>query len=237
MDLIWIALIFILAGFVQGAAGFGLPIIAMPVLINLLGLGTSAAIVALVATALAPIFLIRYRRFLNIRFMIPMIASAYLGIPLGVYLVRRVDNDLIVVALGIILFLYALYAWFAPRLPELSHPAWAYVFGFVSGILAGAYTIGSVAVIIYATCRRWPMAEFKGNLQAYFLIINLFLIVNHAIVGNLTEVVWRSSMVALPVALIGLFAGFTMDRFLRGPRFRRVVLVLLIVMSLLLIFI
>ncbi len=81
------------------------------------------------------------------------------------------------------------------------------------------------------------MAEFKGNLQAYFLIINLFLIVNHAIVGNLTEVVWRSSMVALPVALMGLFAGFTMDRFLRGPRFRRVVLVLLTVMSLLLIFV
>lgn len=220
----------------QGAAGFGLPIVVMPALINLFGVSTASAIVALVATAQAPIFVIRYRRDLNIKVMIPLIVAAYLGIPIGVYLVPRVDSDLVAGALGLILLLYALYAWFTPQLPELSHSAWAYLFGFFSGILAGAYTIGSVAVIIYATSRRWPLAEFKANLQAYFLIINTFLIVNHAVAGNLTEEVWRSSLVALPVAMLALFAGFTMDRYLSGPRFRRLVLLLLVVMGLLLIF-
>jgi uncharacterized membrane protein YfcA len=221
---------------VQGAAGFGLPIVVMPALINLLGVSTASAIVALVATAQAPFFVIRYRRDLKIKVMVPLIVAAYLGIPIGVYLVPRVDGDLVAGALGLILLLYALYAWFTPQLPELSHPAWAYLFGFFSGILAGAYTIGSVAVIIYATSRRWPLAEFKANLQAYFLIINTFLIVNHAAAGNLTEEVWRSALIALPVAMLGLFAGFTMDRYLSGPRFRRLVLVLLMVMGLLLIF-
>jgi uncharacterized membrane protein YfcA len=221
---------------VQGAAGFGLPIVVMPALINLFGVSTASAIVALVATAQAPIFVIRYRRDLNMRRMVPLIVAAYLGIPIGVYLVPRVNSDLVAGALGVILLLYVLYAWFTPQLPELNHPAWAYLFGFFSGILAGAYTIGSVAVIVYATCRRWPMAEFKANLQAYFLIINTFLIVNHAIAGNLTEVVWRSTLVALPVAMLGLFAGFTMDRYLSGPRFRHLVLVLLMMMGLLLIF-
>jgi uncharacterized membrane protein YfcA len=221
---------------VQGAAGFGLPIVVMPALINLFGVSTASAIVALVATAQAPIFVIRYRRDLNMRRMVPLIVAAYLGIPIGVYLVPRVNSDLVAGALGVILLLYVLYAWFTPQLPELNHPAWAYLFGFFSGILAGAYTIGSVAVIVYATCRRWPMAEFKANLQAYFLIINTFLIVNHAVAGNLTEVVWRSTLVALPVAMLGLFAGFTMDRYLSGPRFRHLVLVLLMMMGLLLIF-
>jgi uncharacterized membrane protein YfcA len=221
---------------VQGAAGFGLPIVVMPALINLFGISTASAIVALVATAQAPIFVIRYRRNLNMRRMVPLIVAAYLGIPIGVYLVSRVNSDLVAGALGVILLLYVLYAWFTPQLPELNQPAWAYLFGFFSGILAGAYTIGSVAVIVYATCRRWPMAEFKANLQAYFLIINTFLIVNHAIAGNLTEVVWRSTLVALPVAMLGLFAGFTMDRYLSGPRFRHLVLVLLMMMGLLLIF-
>jgi uncharacterized membrane protein YfcA len=221
---------------VQGAAGFGLPIVVMPALINLFGVSIASAIVALVATAQAPIFVIRYRRDLNMRRMVPLIVAAYLGIPIGVYLVPRVNSDLVAGALGVILLLYVLYAWFTPQLPELNHPAWAYLFGFFSGILAGAYTIGSVAVIVYATCRRWPMAEFKANLQAYFLIINTFLIVNHAVAGNLTEVVWRSTLVALPVAMLGLFAGFTMDRYLSGPRFRHLVLVLLMMMGLLLIF-
>lgn len=207
----------------------------MPALINLSGVSTASATVALVATAQAPIFVIRYRRDLNIKVMVPLIVAAYLGIPIGVYLVSQVNSDLIVGALGVILLLYVLYAWFTPKLPELSHPIWAYLFGFFSGILAGAYTIGSVAVIIYATSRRWPLAEFKANLQAYFLIINTFLIVNHAVAGNLTEEVWRSTLIALPVAMLGLFAGFTMDRYLSGPRFRRLVLLLLMVMGLLLI--
>ena len=129
----------------QGAAGFGLPIVVMPPLINLLGVSTASATVALVATAQAPIFVVRYRRDLNIKVMVPLIVTAYLGIPIGVYLVSQVDSDLIVGALGFILLLYAFYAWFTPRLPELSHPAWAYLFGFFSGILACSYTIVSVA--------------------------------------------------------------------------------------------
>ena len=237
MDLVWIALIFILGGFVQGAAGFGLPIVVVPALIGLIGVRASSATVALVATALVPIFLIRYRRSLNIRVMVPLIVWAYVGIPIGAFMLRQVDSDIIVRALGVFfLLLYALYAWFTPKLPELTHRAWAYLFGFVSGILAGAYTIGGAAIVIYASCKRWPLDEFKGNLQAFFLIINIFVIANHAIAGNLTDAVWRTAALALPVALLGLFAGFAMDRHLRGPRFQRIVLLLLMGISLRLIF-
>jgi len=236
VDLVWIALIFVLGGFVQGAAGFGLPIVVVPALIGLIGVRASSATVALVATELVPIFLIRYRRSLNIRVMAPLIVSAYVGIPIGAFMLRQVDSDIIVRALGIFLLLYALYAWFTPQLPELTHRAWAYLFGFFSGILAGAYTVGGAAIVIYASCKRWPLDEFKGNLQAFFLIINIFVIANHAIAGNLTDAVWRTTAIALPVALVGLFAGFAMDRHLSGPRFQRVVLLVLMGISLRLIF-
>jgi uncharacterized membrane protein YfcA len=234
--MLWIALTFIAAGIVHGAVGFGIPLVAMPLLIQLHGIRVASPVLALLATSLAPFFLWRYRESVDLKAIGRIVVAAFVGIPLGVTLLRLGDGDLITRALGVVLFAYALYAWLTPRLPELNHPIWALVFGFLGGVLTGAYAVGGIPVIIYATCRRWPLVEFKGNLQSYFLIAGLFLITNHGISGNLTSMVWQDFAIALPASLVGLAAGFKLDHYLTGTRFLYVVLLLLMAMSLRLIF-
>jgi uncharacterized membrane protein YfcA len=108
--------------------------------------------------------------------------------------------------------------------------------GLVGGLLGGAYNTSGPPVIVYADCRRWPPEVFKSNLQGYFVISSLGFVVMHVLGGNITPPVLKAFWWTLPFIAVGLVAGLSLDRWLNPALFRRVVLVLLVVMGVRLMF-
>ena len=226
-----VAFVVFAATFVQGIAGFGLGLIAMPLLVTFLGIRTATPLVALIAITTEAILLVRYRQAFNLSAVGRLSAASLLGIPLGVYVLRRADSQIITTILGGIITAYALYALFSPRLPLLAHRAWAYAFGFVAGMLSGAYNTSGPPVIIYGSCRRWPPAEFKSNLQGFFALNMVMVIVIHAVGGSFTPLVWRNFTIGLPALLLGVGLGFSLDRWINPRLFRQLVLILLVLLG------
>jgi uncharacterized membrane protein YfcA len=204
----------------------------MAFLPGLLGVQTAVPLMVLVSASMEGFLLIRLWAHFNLQAVWRLMLTAVLGIPLGVWALRGLSERSLLLVLGVILDGYALYALFNFRLPGLEHPAWAYPVGFVSGLLSGTYGVGGPPVIIYAACRGWNPGEFKSNLQGLFLIGNSLALVSHAIAGNLTRPVWSNYWYALPVIALGLLAGTVMDRFVNPQLFRKLVLVLLVIMGL-----
>lgn len=223
-----VMLIIFFAIFVQAASGFGLALVSMPLLVELMNVQTATPLVSLIGIT-AEIFLLRrYWQALSFTAVKQLSLTSILGIPLGVYVLREVDGRIVTAILGIIVTGYALYALLTPRLPQLKRAGWAYGFGLLGGILSGAYSTSGPPVIIYGTCRRWEPAAFKGNLQAYFLINSLFTLTAHFVSGNVTAVVWQHFWWALPGIGLGLVLGKWVDGRLQPEQFRKGVLVLLI---------
>ncbi|MBK8904149.1 MAG: sulfite exporter TauE/SafE family protein [Anaerolineaceae bacterium] len=224
-------LIVFFAIFVQAASGFGLALISMPLLVGLVGIGTATPLVALIGITAEVFLLRRYWQALNFAAVKRLSLASVVGIPLGVYVLREGDGRLITTILGFIVTGYALYALFAPRLPLLEQPGWGYGFGFLGGVLSGAYNTSGPPVIIFGTCRRWEPAAFKGNLQAYFLLNSFFTLSAHLISGNFTAVVWQNYLWAVPGVVLGLVAGKWVDGRLNPAQFRKAVLVLLVLLG------
>ena len=218
--------------FTQSIAGFGLALIAMPLLIRELGVIVAAPLVALVGVTAEIVLLLRYRHALNFRTLGRLVIASLAGVPLGVFLAARVDERLVLTCLGVVITLYALYALTRPRLPELHHPRWAFGFGFVGGILSGAYNTSGPPVVIYGTCRRWSPAEFRSNLQGYFFLNSIMVIITHTLAQNYTAQVWQYYLAALPGLVLALVLGLSLDRFINPARFRQIVLVLLVLIGL-----
>ena len=103
--------------------------------------------------------------------------------------------------------------------------------GFIAGIIGGAYNTSGPPVIIYGNCRRWPPKEFKGNLQGYFLVTSVVIILGHLISGNLTVDVWKYFFVAAPAMILGVIAGVSLDKVINPELFRKIVLILLLIMG------
>jgi uncharacterized membrane protein YfcA len=226
-----VMLIVFLAIFVQAASGFGLALVSMPLLVGVIGVSTATPLVAVIGITAEVFLLRRYWDALNFSAVKRLSLASIIGIPLGVYVLSAVDGRIITTILGFIVTGYALYALFALRLPALNQPGWAYGFGFLGGVLSGAYNTSGPPVIIYGTCRRWEPTTFKGNLQAYFLLNSLFTLTAHMISGNFTAVVWQNYLWALPGVGLGLLLGRWVDGRVAPARFRKAVLLLLILLG------
>lgn len=225
------ALIVILAVFVQAVAGFGLPMVAMPVLANLFGIRTAVPLVAIIVLELQLLMVFRYRMALNIRTVWHISAAAIIGIPIGVLFLSRIPEQITVTLLGLILILYAVYALFKFPVPQLKSKIWPYIFGFIGGMGGGAYNMAAPPIILYGDTQRWGPQLFKGNLQGYFLIITIVALITHSLSGNITVPVLQKGLLATLYVLVGAFAGFYLDRFINDMLFRKIVLILLIILG------
>jgi len=231
MQLFLILLVTLFASFTHTLAGFGSALVTMPILAKLLGVQVAAPLAALIVPTIEFILLIRYRESFNLRVVWRLIAGAAVGIPLGVWSLRQVDERIILTVLGVVLISYAIYAFLKLKLPELQHASWAYGFGFIAGLLNGAYNTSGPPIIIYGNCRGWEPAEFKANLQGFFTVAGLWVILNHAFNGNLTPFVWQHYLLSWIAIAIGMWLGLKLDRTINPATFRKIVLAMLVILG------
>lgn len=231
MQLVIFAAIITLACFVQAVAGFGLPMIATPVLVALFGIRATVPLMAIIILELQLFMIVRYHTALNIRTVWRYSAAAVVGIPVGVLFLSRIPDVITVTLLGLVLIFYVLYSSLRFPVPALNNPHWVYLFGFLSGMGGGAYNMAAPPMIIYGTTQRWEPQLFKANLQGCFLIITVVAILTHALSGNVTGDVLQKSLIAIPFVMLGSLAGFSLDRFINPAFFRKIVLGLLLILG------
>ncbi|MGD9093060.1 MAG: sulfite exporter TauE/SafE family protein [Anaerolineales bacterium] len=231
MEIFYFIAIIILACFVQAVAGFGLPMVATPVLVALFGIRAAIPLLAIIILELQVILIYRYHMALDVRTVGRISAAAILGIPIGVLFLSRIPEVIAITLLGWILIFYVLHSLLNFPVPTLKNPNWDFFFGFLSGMGGGAYNMAAPSMIIYADTQRWEPKLFKGNLQGCFLIITIVAILTHTLSGNVTGYILQKSLIAIPFVLVGSAAGFYLDRFINPTVFRKIVLVLLLILG------
>lgn len=235
------------AGFVHSAAGFGAALISMPVLTHLFRIQTAAPLVALQGLITSSSVLIRNRRGFDTKGAAKLILSSMLGIPVGGWALEQVDEGIVTGFLALVLIGYAIYSLIiAPRIaageratagPANSMPSnsrrsvGAWVVGFLSGILAGAYNTGGPPLIIYGAIKKWPREQFKSILQSVFLVNGVMVVARHAAGGLITGPVLQYYLYSVPLLLVGVFLGTRVDRLVGPEQFRKLVMVLILLLG------
>ncbi|GAB4266810.1 MAG: sulfite exporter TauE/SafE family protein [Candidatus Promineifilaceae bacterium] len=212
----------------QAASGFGLALVSMPLLVGVLGISIAAPLVNLIGVASEIVMLSRYRQAFSWKEVSWLVVPSLFAIPVGVGVVKWVNAEVVTAVLGAVLVIYAIYALLNFKLPLLENPRWAIGFGWLGGLLSGAFNTSGPPVVVYATCRRWPPQKFKGNLQAYFLLNSIVTMSTHALLGNYNHLVTQYFLWALPGMVLGYLIGFRLDRCFTPQRFKQLVMVLLV---------
>lgn len=230
-DILLVVVILSFGAFTQSVTGFGAGLVTMAFLPALLGIRVAAPVVALMNLTSEIVLLVKYRNSVQIRTVWPMVLASLLMIPLGVYALSNLDEKLVTRILGCVMAGFALWALLGVRLPELKHPAWGVLAGGLGGILGGAYNTSGPPVIIYGNCRRWLPDVFKANLTGYFILNSILICANHAWRGNFAPPAITYFLISLPVIGLAIWLGFRLDRRINPAIFRKIVLILLLVMG------
>lgn len=208
-----------LATFIRSALGFGEALIAVPLLALTLPVQVAAPLAVLVSITVAIVVVIQDWRSVHVRSAGWLVLSTLFGIPLGLLLLKSVPESVVKSILGVFIIAFAIYSLTGRRKTELHNDRLAPVFGFLAGILGGAYGMNGPPLVVYGVLRRWQPTQFRATLQGYFLIASIVGMAGYAITGLWTRTISYYFVLSLPLALIAIFLGRAIHRRLSNSRF------------------
>lgn len=216
---------------IRSAIGFGDSLIAMPLLAMAVGIQTATPLVAFVASTIGITVIAGNWRNVDKQSAWRLILVSLAGIPFGLVLLKVAPEQVVKIILGLMLIAYGLYSLFSPRLPTVRNEKSAYAFGFVAGVLGGAYNTNGPPIVMYGMLRRWPPEHFRATLQFYFFFTGLLIVASHGIAGLWTPVVLRLYVYSIPVIMLAIWIGGRINNRIPTALFSRIVYALLVVIG------
>lgn len=225
-------IIFFISTFVRSSLGFGDALVAMPLLTLVVGLKTATPTVALVATTISITILVKNWKIADLKATFRLVLSSFIGIPVGLVLLKGVNEDFMKALLGAILILYGVYNLIKPQLKKISGSlGFTFLFGFIAGVLGGAYNTNGPPVVIYGTLRRWAPTHFRATMQGYLLPTGFLILLGHGLSGLWTTRVFQYYILSLPVVFLAIYVGGKTHKSMMQKHFDRYVNMALICMG------
>ncbi|HJP22663.1 MAG: sulfite exporter TauE/SafE family protein [Alphaproteobacteria bacterium] len=224
-NLVVVGAIFLLAGFVKGVVGLGLPTVALALVAATLGLkqGMALMLIPAIATNIWQGLSGGALREVLRRLWLFLLASG-IGVWFGVGVLAEADANLMSGLLGVVLVCYAGFSLVTPQIPEpgrferwLSPPV-----GLLAGFMAGLTGSYMVPGALYLQALRLPRDVLVQTLGVAFTTTVLVLSAALARHDILTWQMAALSTLALAPAFAGMAVGRRLRLRLPEPLFRKV---------------
>lgn len=227
-ELIVVAIAIFTAAFVQVLSGFGFALLSMPIMTIAIPV-KEAVVVSTLLGMLSTTWQAWHLRADTQRPLAKRLTlSAFVGMPLGLYLLNVVDNDMLRLGLGIAVIIATILL--IARI-NLSHvgPGLDMGVGFVSGVLNTSLSTNGPPLVFGLQARHLDAAAFRATISTVFAFSNVVGITLFALNGKITADGLKAAAIALPAWVIGQGLAWPVRKHVHGERFRILVLSLLFV--------
>ncbi|MBN1637447.1 MAG: sulfite exporter TauE/SafE family protein [Ignavibacteriales bacterium] len=235
IEFLIILLVFFIASFIQSLTGFGFAIISIPVLTIFLPVKHAIPLGALCG------FVVNFALFLELRKNIKfselkdVFIGAIIGVPLGVFFLSKASPELIKISLGIILLSFVIYKALLKSNSIKINPIYAYVSGFFSGLLGGAFNTSGPPIILYYSMKNYDKVFKKAQITGYFIVLSFFIVSIHFLTGLTTENVFWDFVRSIPVVVLGIIVGSFFFSRIRTEIYDKIILIILFLLAIYLI--
>ncbi|GGW30785.1 sulfite exporter TauE/SafE family protein [Arenibacter certesii] len=232
----YILVILFVATLVRSTFGFGESLVAVPLLIFFIPIEVAVPLSVLASVLIATVVVVQDRKQIHFKSAKWLTIFAFIGIPLGLFLLIYGNENLVKSGLGILIILYSLYALLSKNNFKLrsDNKLWLFLCGFFSGVLGGAYGLNGPPIVMYGNMRNWSAKQFRATLQAYFLPASIFGMVGYWYQGLWNSTVTYYFLISIPIILPTIFLGRYLNHQLQDGAFLKYVYIGLIGIGILL---
>lgn len=236
MEFYQVAVVVVLffATLITSTFGFGLGLIAIPILASFIDIRIATPLSAMAAITVFLLILPKQWREINFQSVWRLIAASCIGAPFGLLFLKSAQDNLAKLILAVIIMLFSGYYLLSPGIVRFKTDRGAWLFGAMAGFLGGAYALPGPPVLIYGVFRQWPPGTLRVTLLGFFLPISL--IVN---ASNWAGGLWTHSVIVLyglsfPTILVAVFMGSRLNRIVPKEKFTKAIYCLLFLCGLIL---
>ena len=238
MTLIYVALVYFLGGLTQGVLGVGLITVVIALLSFVFDVKLTIALV-LVPTLVTSFFQMINGG--NLKKIIPdvrvyLIFSTTLIIP-GVWLLKSLNSNLILVFIAIILFSNSALSLMNKKIsiPSYQHPISQSSMGSLNGFIIGLTSIYTMPFVFLLQSLQYPKEKAVQFMGLAFVLYSSMQLITFS---SMQLIDWKtfipSLLVTLPV-VIGFFVGKKIRSYISETFFRKLFHLMLIIMSIVII--
>lgn len=208
--LVYINLIWFLAGLVVGLTSFGGNLFAVPLLTFVMPARDAVVLGCLLFPAMCLTLALLYRKAILWREVLLLGLSSGPGIPVGIAFLSRASSRTILLVAAFSVFLFLLWQWIASRRKFAARPlhmGWAVPLGIVSGLMTGATGLGGPSLAFYALARQWNKKNTLGTLSMTAMVSFVFLVPLQWQAGLYTPELLKAGLWSSGIAILGIFAA------------------------------
>ena len=160
-----------LGGFTKGVISWGFPVISLPILTIVLP-PTSALFLLFFPIIFANIREINFKNLSDYNELIPFSIGIFLGILVGSYIFHNTKSELISIAIGITIIIFAYINFKGFKINEIlvSNKLFGLLYGLFSGVIGGMTTVLGPLMIIYLVSLNFSKERFSQNVS--FLVFS-----------------------------------------------------------------
>lgn len=225
-------LVILFAAAVQGATGFGFSLVAVPLLSFVMPLHAIVPLLILFSLILNSIVFVNLKGHIDKKKITLLVLMGTVGIPVGIYILRFVNEDYIKFVVGILIMVSALAMYFNYKAHFKNVYLTYGLAGLLSGVLNGSSSLSGPPVILMLNNEGVSKRDFRKTLATYFMLLNIISVPILLLQGIITQEVFQSSLMRLPSMLIGVYLGLKLGNMVPERTFRKVTLVMIFVMGL-----
>lgn len=229
----FLAMVIIFASaLVQGALSFGFSLIALPLLGMIMPYKTIVPVLTILSCVLNIIILVRLKRIPRLKQIALILGLSLAFTPLGVYLLKWLDDDIMKKAVGAMIIVIALLMRFHKKPLNVNMRFQTILAGILSGILNGSVSLSGPPIVILLSLNATDKQTFRSTLTTMFLMLNVVTIYLYYRNGLFQSIDPSAVVYFIPLVIFGSLVGIFLGNYLNEAHFKRYVLNLLIFMGL-----
>jgi len=221
--LIFAAFIVLLAAFVRSVSGFGYALIATPLLTLVID-AKSVVVMNIILGSVTNVFvLFPTRQHIDWRRAAFMSLGSVCGIPLGAYLLSRLDPSIIKLVIAAIVIPFSVLLLLGHSHRFKREALGCGVTGFMGGILGASTSLGGPPVVLFLLNQGLVKETFVATLAAYFLFTGMVCIGTFSSLGMITTDLLTKVAILLPTLWLGSYVGIKVLPRIDATLFRKIV--------------
>jgi len=147
-----------------------------------------------------------------------LLVGAIVGITIGTFTARSINEEIIRLILGIIAVLFTIHFWLRGRTADaVKNPnsKIGVFLGAISGYTSFVAHAGAPAFQFFMLPQKLDRKLYAGTAVLYFTILNVLKIIPYALLGMLAVGNLYTSLVLLPLAPFGIWLGVWLNKKVR----------------------
>ncbi len=232
-NIIALSLIIFVASVVRGFTGFGLALVAVPLIQFLMPVADTAVFIAMINLIFSVLYYRRSKEIARGQPLGKMAVWTGIGVASGAMVLKFVNPAYIQLTWGILLILIVTAMTRGFTFPIRTDAAAMALSGLFGGALAGATGITGPPVAIILSSMKTPKEKFNAIISVFILFAVSYALIFYLIAGLVTREQPLLALCTVPALLAGLRTGDILVSKISQKTFTTIIYIVLVIMGIL----